>query len=69
MSHQSRACCLVVSQEDIKKYQEALACVWPRFLWSSVHGDYAGEDDTQVRAMHKAHSAPKRVDIQESVGI
>jgi hypothetical protein len=38
-------------QERVRQYQEALACVWPRFLWSSVHGDYAGEDETQVRML------------------
>jgi hypothetical protein len=38
-----------VTDDELTKLQEGLACVWRRFLWSSVHGPYAGESAAEVR--------------------
>ena len=38
-----------VTDDEVAKLQEGLTCVWRRFLWSSVHGPYAGEGATEVR--------------------
>ena len=36
-----------ITAEEVAKLQEGLQCVWRRFVWSSVHGSYAGEAATE----------------------
>lgn len=37
---------VMADAERMRSMRAELACVWPRFLWSSIEGSHAGEDGT-----------------------